>query len=198
MRLDPPDRFAPLVERIEAELSRKPYVLIALDGRCGSGKTTLAALLGERWPSRLLHMDDFYLPFPQRAPDWESIPAGNMDLERFRREVLLPAREGAAISCRRCDCHAGRFLEPVELPPAPLTLVEGSYSLHPRLAGFYDLSVFVTCPPEEQYHRLREREGERFPAFQARWIPLEERYFALFGVEAGASLIVGTGTSQTG
>lgn len=186
------ERLAPLLERLEDAFRRKPYVLAAIDGRCGSGKTTLAARLASRWPSRLLHMDDFYLPFPERAPGWERIPGGNIDLERFLREALLPARAGETIRYRRCDCHAGRFEEPVELAPAPLTIVEGSYSLHPRLSGLYDLTVFLTCSPEEQLRRLREREGENFPSFPARWIPMEERYFALFGAEGRADFAVKT------
>lgn len=186
------DRTASLLARIDSLLQQKPHSIVAIDGRCGSGKTTLAALLHERFPSRLLHMDDFYLPFSERAPDWAAVPCGNMDLERFREEVLRPARAGKAIRYRRCDCHAGRFLEPVMLPPAPLTIVEGSYSQHPRLAGYYDLTVFLTCPPEKQLRRLLEREGDNFPSFPARWIPLEERYFALYGVENSASFVIGT------
>ncbi len=186
------DRFAPLLARIEERFRQRQRMVIAIDGRCGSGKTTLAALLRERWPSRLLHVDDFYLPFPERAPDWERIPCGNIDLARLECEALRPAHAGEAVRYRRCDCHAGRFLEPVELPPAALTIVEGGYSQHPRLLPYYDLTVFLTCSPAEQQRRLREREGENFPAFQMRWIPMEERYFALYSVAANADITIET------
>lgn len=185
-------RFQPVFSRIEELMRSQSNVLIAIDGRCGSGKSTLAALLLRHWHSRLLRMDDFYLPFPSRASNWADIPCGNMDFSRFLQEALLPARAGGAISYRRCDCHAGRFLTPVELPPAPLTIVEGSYSLHPKLAGYYDISVFLTCPPDEQLRRLRTREGDNFPSFPARWIPMEERYFALFGIAGSASIVIET------
>ncbi|RKJ75000.1 uridine kinase [Butyricicoccus sp. 1XD8-22] len=184
--------FLPVFSRIEALLQAQSNVLVAIDGRCGSGKSTLAEHLQQHWHSRLLHMDDFYLPFPERAPNWASIPCGNMDFSRFLREALLPARAGEAISYRRCDCHAGRFLAPVELPPAPLTIIEGSYSLHPKLADCYDLSIFLTCAPDEQLRRLRAREGDNFPSFPARWLPLEERYFALYGIASSASAVIRT------
>ena len=53
-------------------------VVLALDGRCGSGKTTMAAALAEQFPdSIVLHTDDFYLPPAQRAHGWEQTPCAN-------------------------------------------------------------------------------------------------------------------------
>ena len=50
-------------------------VVLALDGRCGSGKTTMAAALAEQFPdSIVLHTDDFYLPPADRVPGWEQTP----------------------------------------------------------------------------------------------------------------------------
>ncbi len=180
--------WEPLITQIETLLHTKKHMIMAVDGRCGSGKSTLAGLLIRHFPARLLCMDDFYLPFPDRAPNWEKKPCGNMDFDRFAREALLPAQANHPILYRRNDCHAGRFLEPVELPATPVTIVEGSYSHHPRLSGYYDFTVFLTCSPDEQLRRLQNRENENFTAFLSRWIPLEERYFALYGIENSASM----------
>ena len=55
----------------------KPLVL-ALDGRCGSGKTTLTNALVRQFPaSAVLRTDDFYLPPAQRAHGWEQTPCAN-------------------------------------------------------------------------------------------------------------------------
>ena len=70
--------------------------------------------------------------------------------------------------------------------------MEGSYSCHPTLADCYDLKVFVTCSKEEQARRLLAREGERYSGFTARWIPLEEGYFAKFQIEQVADFILDT------
>ena len=83
-------------------------------------------------------------------------------------------------------------LPPHLLGPAPLVIVEGSYSCHPTLADCYDLKVFVTCSKEEQARRLLTREGERYSGFTARWIPLEEGYFAKFQIEQVADFILDT------
>ena len=63
-----------------AQQPTKPLVL-ALDGRCGSGKTTLANTLARQFPASItLHTDDFYLPPAQRIRGWEKTPCANMDL----------------------------------------------------------------------------------------------------------------------
>ena len=160
-------------------------MLIALDGRCGSGKTTLAAQLAEQFPgSAVFHTDDYYLPPAQRIPNWAETPCANMDLTRLREEVLVPAQAGAAVRSRAYSCREGAYLPEQCVPPAPLYILEGSYSHHPILAGFYDLKVFVTCSKEEQSRRLQAREGERYENFVRRWIPLEEAYFAQCRIEA--------------
>ncbi len=166
--------------------------VIAIDGRCGSGKTRLAALIARLFPCRVVHMDDFYLPFDARPPGWADEPGGHMDFGRLLSEVLLPARTGAALCFRPYCCRTGRLEEAVCLPAGPLTVLEGSYSAHPRLAARIDLRIVLTCSREEQARRLREREGARFSAFESRWIPLEERYFQICRPEAAGDFRVDT------
>ena len=168
-------------------------VVLALDGRCGSGKTTMAAALAEQFPdSIVLHTDDFYLPPADRVPGWEQTPCANMDLARLRDEVLAPARAGKPVLYRAYSCREGAYLPPRPLGPAPLVIVEGSYSHHPSLAPYYDIRIFVTCSPDEQARRLRRREGERYSNFVERWIPLEEGYFAQYGIEKKADFEIVT------
>ena len=91
----------PLVEKLSTLLSAHPDhpVLVALDGRCGSGKTTLAAQLARQFPQSItVHTDDFYLPPASRVANWEQIPCANMDLERLRAQVLTPARTGQSLT----------------------------------------------------------------------------------------------------
>ena len=168
-------------------------VVLALDGRCGSGKTTMAAALAEQFPdSIVLHTDDFYLPPADRVPGWEQTPCANMGLARLRDEVLAPARAGKPALYRAYSCREGAYLPPRPLGPAPLVIVEGSYSHHPSLAPYYDIRIFVTCSPDEQARRLCRREGERYSNFVERWIPLEEGYFANYSIEENAEMMVVT------
>lgn len=191
MHLVSPEELASL---IKTRLGQQPTVLVALDGRCGAGKTTLAEQLAERFPRSItIHTDDFYLPPPQRVTGWESIPCANMHLERLRAEVVAPARVGRSVHYKAYSCREGAYLPPRTLGPAPLVIVEGSYSHHPSLTPYYDIEAFVTCSPEEQARRLRAREGKRYSNFVKRWIPLEEEYFTDYAIEKNAELTVITG-----
>lgn len=174
-------------------LRQKGSAVIAIDGRCGCGKSTLGALMGEVFSCNVLHMDDFYLPKEKRADNWLEIPGGNMDLARFRREVLTPVFAGQAVRYRPFDCSTGTLAVGETIIPTALTVIEGSYSHHPALEAGYDLKIFVTCGKQEQLRRLRAREGDYFPAFERLWIPLEEQYIRLCGLENSGALVINTG-----
>ena len=184
-----------LISILAAALAQKPTkpLVLALDGRCGSGKTTLADGLTRQFPASIvLHTDDFYLPPTQRVRGWEKTPCANMDLIRLRDEALRPAYEGQPVLYRAYSCQAGAYQPVQELAAQPLVILEGSYSHHPLLAGYETLQVFVTCSREEQTRRLQAREGERYANFAARWIPLEEGYFAQYRIEETTDLAVDT------
>ncbi len=177
------DAAIPLILR-DAE-ARKGLVLIALDGRCAAGKTTLAREFRRDHGWSVVPMDHFFLRPEQRTQARLDQPGGNVDHERFLAEVLQPLRAGKAAEYRPYNCHSGDFDAPVRVDLAPVVLVEGSYSCHPDLWDCYDLRFFLTVDPEEQRRRLLAREGaEKAQVFARRWIPLEERYFAAFDVAA--------------
>ena len=73
-------------------LSERPGkpVLIAIDGRCGSGKSTLGEYLQKTAGAQLLHMDDYYLRPEQRTRERYETPGENVDHERFLEEVMEP------------------------------------------------------------------------------------------------------------
>ena len=168
-------------------------VVLALDGRCGSGKTTMAAALARQFPASItLHTDDFYLPPTDRVHGWEKIPCANMDLARLRDEVLVPACAGQPVPYRAYSCREGAYLPVQQLAAQPLVILEGSYSHHPLLAPYEDFRVFMTCSDAEQTRRLQAREGDRYPDFAARWIPLEEAYFTQHNIEDAADFVMNT------
>ena len=168
---------------IEREAASKIPFLIAIDGRCASGKTTLAHALSDHLNANLIHMDDFFLRPEQRTPQRLAVPGENIDHERFLTEVLLPLKEGIPFAYRPFSCSNMSLGEPVTVLPKPIAVVEGSYSCHPDLREHYDLRLFLTVSPEEQMRRLRERDGAYAEVFREKWIPLEESYFSACRVE---------------
>lgn len=159
-------------------------LIIAIDGRCAAGKTTLAERIRERTNWNVVHMDDFFLRPEQRTPERLAEPGGNVDWERFREEILLPISCGeSTIKHRSFDCRTRRLSEPIPADIGDVCVIEGSYSCHPELRGFYGLHVFLTVNPEEQMRRILLRNGvEKAEQFAEKWIPLEERYFSDCGV----------------
>lgn len=183
--------FPALLDIDQLVRTGKPAV-VAIDGRSGSGKTHFAALIQALFSCNVVHVDDFYLPMEDRPSNWKDNVGGNMDFSRFLSEILLPARRGAPLYYRPYDCQSGRLSEAAELPLCPLTVVEGSYSNHPCLAGQYDRTIFLTCSPQEQARRLRAREDSAFPMFQHRWIPMEECYFNTCNTQIQSDHIIDT------
>ena len=180
-----------LAEMICELLAKNLRVIVAIDGRCGSGKTTLAAELQREFSCAVFHMDDFVLRPEQRTQERLSRPGENVDHERFLQEVLRPVRQGDEVAFRPYVCARQALGETVHIAPNRLTVVEGSYACHPALWDYYDLRVFLTVDPREQMRRIEERSGaERAEQFRCRWIPLEEVYFAACSVPQRCDLCI--------
>lgn len=169
--------------------TEKP-IIIAIDGRCGSGKTTLAAGLKKKNGWRVFHMDDFFLRPEQRTEERFAKPGGNVDHERFLEEILLPLQNGVQTICyRRFDCQKQDFAEAISVTAGDVNIVEGSYSCHPAFWDAYDLRVFLDVAEAEQDRRILLRNGkDRAKMFHERWIPLEERYFDAYRIKERCEL----------
>ncbi len=177
------------VLRLVQKEAKHPF-FIAIDGRCAAGKTTLAQIIQSSIECNVVHMDDFYLPFSDRTEERMAQPGGNIDFERLLFEVLCPLRNGTASLYRPYDCHHDIFLPSKELKAETPTIIEGSYSCHPRLQKNYDLRVFMDISPERQKIRLKKRDSSSFERFQTIWIPREEHYFTACQTRNCCDLVV--------
>ena len=63
---------------------------VAIDGRCASGKTTLAGQIQAAAQCNMVHIDDFYLPFSLQTEERMAQPGGIIDFDRLLSEVLFP------------------------------------------------------------------------------------------------------------
>ncbi len=174
-------------------LKKKTPVIIAIDGRCASGKTTLADVLKESIDCNIIHCDDYFLQPFQRTKERYSEPGGNLDRERLIAEIFTPLSKGGLPLYQPFDCRRMCFADAIRLKKKDVYIIEGSYSCHPLLRDFYDFTIFVTTDSETQTQRILERNGEdRLPDFIDRWIPLEEKYFEAFDFESKADIIIKT------
>ena len=185
-------RFLPFFQAVDG--LRWDHLLIGIDGRCASGKSTLGRLASRVYGANLIPMDDFFLPPERKTKARLSEPGGNVDYERFAEEILEPFRLGGTFSYRPYRCHpVPGFLEPVEIAPKRLIIVEGSYSHHPYFEQPYQLSVFMTTNAQTQRERILRRNGsEMLERFISTWIPLEEAYFTACRTQEQADLVLRT------
>ncbi|MBE6570466.1 MAG: hypothetical protein E7658_09670 [Ruminococcaceae bacterium] len=171
-------RILGLLAAIDTRLAASDRVVLAVDGRCASGKSTIAEYISRMYPTSVIHMDDFFLPGELRTPERMAETGGNLHRERFLEEVI-PHLRGRAFTHRVFQCSTFTYAEtPRTVEDNPLILCEGSYALHPDFGKYYDMAVFSDIEPEKQLTRIRERDGEyMLNRFRNEWIPMEEKYF---------------------
>ena len=169
--------FSELQSAIDRLLKRQDRVIVAIDGKFTSGKTTMASKLAQIYDCNVFHMDDFFLRPEQRTPERFAEVGGNVDYERFREEVLLPLKSGKAFSYRPFDCSNFTIASPVAVTPKKLNIIEGTYSHHPYFGNPYNLKILMTVDEETQRQRILERPAFLHKRFFEEWIPMENRYF---------------------
>jgi uridine kinase len=169
-------------------------ICIAIDGKCGSGKTTLASYLQAQYDCNVFHMDDFFLPPALRTPERYNQAGGNVDYLRFKQEVIAGIQSDQTFQFSQFNCKTMTMGDIVNVTPKQINIIEGSYSMHPTLQASYHLKIFLTLSPKEQCRRIRLRNGEEgLQAFVERWIPLENAYFNTLNIEAQSDMVFDTG-----
>ncbi|MBR5295210.1 MAG: (d)CMP kinase [Clostridia bacterium] len=179
-----------LLLKIKSLLSEKKKVVVAVDGPCASGKTTLANSLAKKLDAFVIRMDDFFLRSEQRSAERLAEPGGNLDRERFLEEVLIPLKKGEKFSFRPYLCSMGKLGDEIFVPKKSIYIIEGSYSHHPYFGDAYDLRVFLEIDPKLQKERLAKRDPDKLDRFLAEWIPMEAKYFSHFSIPEKADFII--------
>ena len=166
-------------------------IVVAIDGKCGSGKTTLAAELKEVFDCNVIRIDDFFLPMHLRTSERLKEPGSNIHYERFLDEVVSGLKGGKnPIEYGVFDCSTMSLAQTEKIYSNPITIIEGVYSLHPNFADIYDIKVFCDADAKLQKARIITRNGsEMYKKFESVWIPMEEKYFETFDVKAGCNYI---------
>ncbi|MBE7047269.1 MAG: hypothetical protein E7396_07620 [Ruminococcaceae bacterium] len=180
-----------IIMEIDRLLSAKGSMVLAIEGRCASGKTTLANKLNEVFVSRIIHIDDFFLQPYQRTEERLSEPGGNFDRERLKSEVLIPLSKGEEFSYRPFVCNTMSFGEEIHITQTPLIIVEGSYSCHPDIYDYYDMSIFCDVDKGTQSERILQRNPDKVSDFINKWIPMEEKYFEFFDIKNKCDIVYG-------
>jgi uridine kinase len=125
----------PEVRQVQEKLARLPAagtILVAIDGRAGSGKTTLAGELATPDSGiRVFHADELQLP--QAEGQWSNWTpregAANFVKEEPLRDVLAELAGGREARYRPFDWAAHELGSPAVLHPGGVVVVGGAYTL---------------------------------------------------------------------
>lgn len=178
-------------------------LLIALDGRSGAGKSTIARELAAELGATVVEGDDFYAGGSEA--EWDTRSAAEkaalcIDWHRLRSEALEPLLAGRPATWHPYDFETGAIQAPHtrSVQPAGVIILDGVYSGRPELADLVDLAVLVELEDSERRARLAKRESEYFlREWFARWDEAEQYYFEKICPRARFDIVVNGKTLAT-
>ncbi|MBP2268800.1 anthranilate synthase component 1/para-aminobenzoate synthetase [Pseudarthrobacter sp. PvP004] len=159
-------------------------VIIAVDGRSGAGKTTLAVELAARLRQHhkvsLFHLEDIY-------PGWNGLMPG---IERYVATVLAPLSDGLAAEWTSWDWekHYDGGLN-VTLP-AEIVIVEGVGAAADAARPMLDAVVWVEASGDERRRRALTRDGSTYEPYWDSWAAQEDEWLSTDQVISAADIHV--------
>ena len=152
--------------------------LVCIDGPAGSGKTTLAHQIRERFGAHVVGMDELYA-------GW----SGLLEVPgQIKDQILDPMAAGEQGCYRRYDWHAGAFTEWVEVPRHALLVLEGCGAGSRVVEPYVGLLIWVSAPEELRLRRGLERDGYALDPQWRAFMADEEVLYAREGVYDRADL----------
>lgn len=159
-------------------------VIIAIDGRSGAGKTTLAielaARLREHHKVSLFHLEDIY-------PGWNGLAAG---IERYVSTVLGPLHRGDPAEWVSWDWAAHYDGATRTTQPAEIVLVEGVGAAAEAASPFLSAVIWADSPEHDRRSRALARDGESYEPYWDEWAAQEQAWLAEDDVPARADVRV--------
>ena len=162
--------------------------IVALEGRCGSGKTTISNILENKYT--VIHIDDFFLSEKQKETYGNKLNSNiDYDLVNNNLEKVINALKNnlPIVSIKCFDCHSQNYYEK-ELALKNKIIVEGVCASSPKLSKHIDKIAYLFVDKATQTKRIEQRELK--DRFFNEWIPLEEKYFTRFDIFRHCDVII--------
>ncbi|WP_308911279.1 uridine kinase family protein [Pseudokordiimonas caeni] len=155
-------------------------MVIALDGRSGAGKSTIAAALLECLEAVVLSGDDFYAGGTTIRTDPPHVLADVCIDWRRQVDILKALQEAGVARYQPFDWEAfdgSPAADTIVLQAKPFIILEGTYSARPELRHLTDVLCLVEVSDETRMRRLLAREGA-IGDWEKQWHRAEDWYFA--------------------
>lgn len=155
--------------------------IIAIDGRAGAGKTTLAehltASMSLKYKCTIVHMDDLY-------NGWQT-PFDN----NFTDSLLLAVNShvnSQRYSLSFFNWKKNEFSAPQEIPQGELLVLEGVGALHSVIRPFLTASIWIDIEAKEGLKRVLSRDGDGISSQMHQWLIQQEEHFLHHKSQAAA------------
>ena len=142
--------------------------VIAIDGRSGSGKTSLAARLRPALGAPVVALEDLY-------GGWDGLERG---IDLLVSEVLKPLSAGRAAQVPRYNWGTATWEAPRVLAPPEVLIVEGAGAGARRAAAYASLLIWIEEAESVRKKRALDRDGATFAPYWDTWAAQEEAMLA--------------------
>jgi uridine kinase len=142
--------------------------VVAVDGRSGAGKTSLAAALRDRLRAPVVSLEDLF-------GGWDGLERG---IDLLVSAVLEPLAAGRVARVPRYDWIAREWAEPAILAPPGILIVEGVGAGARRASAFESVLVWLEVPAPVRKRRALDRDGDTFAPYWDRWAAQEDAMLA--------------------
>ena len=180
-----------LVTEIEESLTAPPRCgnthIIAIDGRAGAGKTTLAneltlALSAHRHVT-LIHLDEIYAGWDLAISD---VLTNSLSL------ILTSISTNKPIDVPIYDWAAGRFNSTREIAPCDLIIIEGVGSAQRIVRELATVTIWIDIDAKTGLQRVLDRDGIAIEEQMSYWQIREEKHFRADATRENADFILST------
>jgi uridine kinase len=175
---DPVIRIAPALGRAAPRAGATRVV--AIDGRSGAGKSSLAATLARQLNAPVVSLEGLY-------GGWDGLERG---IDLLVSEVLKPLAAGRAARVPRYDWVAREWAEPLLLEPPEVLIADGVGSGARRAAAFESLLIWLEVPAPTRKQRALDRDGETFAPYWDQWAAQEDQMLAREHTPDRADIII--------
>ncbi|WP_332761161.1 chorismate-binding protein [Pseudarthrobacter sp.] len=159
-------------------------VIIAIDGRSGAGKTTLAielaAQLRNHHKVALFHLEDIY-------PGWNGLTAG---IERYVSTVLTPLSRAEPATWTSWDWERHYDGDTRVTLPAEIVIIEGVGAAAADARPLLSAVIWADSPDDVRRKRALDRDGGTYEPFWDQWAEQEEAWLAADDVPHQADIRV--------
>jgi anthranilate synthase component 1/para-aminobenzoate synthetase len=159
-------------------------VIIAIDGRSGAGKTTLAVELAARLRAHhrvsLFHLEDIY-------PGWNGLIAG---IDRYVATVLEPLSRGDAATWTSWDWEKHYDGDSRITLPAEIVVIEGVGAAAAAARPLLSAVIWADSPDDIRRSRALGRDGGTYEPYWDQWAAQEEDWLRADDVPQHANVRV--------